>query len=806
MSSKCSKLRFVVPLVMVWVLAGEAWGQAAANRDAVAQSTRDSVAAQWPRDRVAADGTRIRLYQPQVDSWNDYTTLDFRIAAAFYEPARVEPHPAALILRATTQTDFAERTVQLFDIQLIDANFPTANETTARQLRISAEEMLPSAPQEISLDRVLAYFEPVDTEGNSAAERPLATTPVQPGGLRSTPPLILSSVEPAVLVLLDGDPIFSPIEGTDLLFVVNTNWDLFMLEGPSQYYLLNADTWLTAPDLNGPWQAAGELPGDFSRIPKNDSWVAVHENLPGRAVTGSSVSRIFTSTTPAELILIEGIPRLSPVADTELLWVTNTERDLFRHSGEGKYYFLVSGRWFVATDLTGSWSPTLGDLPVDFAAIPVDHPRSAVRASVPGTPEAKEAVMLAQVPHRAEVSRDSVTVEVTYDGDEPNFVPIDGTAVSHATNTTFDVLRVGDLYYTCFQAIWFVSSTPDGPWVVADEVAEEIYTIPPSSPKYHVTYVHVYSSTPNVVVVGHTAGYWGMYVAWGAVVYGTGYYYPPYVYYPAWYPRPVYYPYPYSYGVAAYYNPYTASFGRGAAVYGPYGGYGWGASYNARTGTYSRGAAAWGPYQAGYVRQAYNPRTDTYAGRYERATPYGSWGESVVVRGDEWVHTGRASNSRGTIRGVETSRGGRAVSGVGRNGRGFVGVDDQNNLYAGKDGNVYRRNDGGWSQAGRDGWNSVDRSTRPTDRAGTVAGERRAGDAAARRPQQTRPNVTSTRPTTSSAARNSTSRWGSRTQAVDHLNRDFRARTRGTTRTNRARTQRSSAGRGRARRGGRGRR
>jgi hypothetical protein len=429
-------------------------------------------------------------------------------------------------------------------------------------------------------------------------------------------------------------------------------------------------------------------------------------------------------------------------------------------------------------DLEDGWSPAMGDLPVDFARIPIDHARAGVRASVPGTPEASEAVMLAQVPHKAEVSRDSVTVEVTYDGGDPVFETIGGTGVAHATNTTFDVLRVGDLYYTCFQAIWFMSSTPNGPWVVADEVAPEIYTIPPSSPKYHVTYVHVYASTPSVVVVGHTAGYWGMYVSWGTVVYGTGYYYPPYVYYPVGYPFPVYYPYPYSYGVAAYYNPITATFGRGAAVYGPYGGYGWGAAYNARTGTYSRGVAAWGPYQAGYARQAYNPRTDTYAATYQRATPYASWGESVVVRGDDWVHTGRFSNSEATVGGIETSRGGRAIGGVGERGQGFAVVDGQNNLYAGKDGNVYRRDDDGWSSADGDGWNSVDRSSLSSEEAAAAARERGAG---------------------AQPSGDRRSEWGGRSQAIGHLNRDFRARTRGATRANRFRSPRSTAPRRRGR-------
>lgn len=775
MLSRRLMLSVALPLLLAGAKVDEASGL-------VQEAGLEQVEPQWPRDYVAEDGTRVRVYQPQVDSWDDYITLEFRAAAAFYPPDGGEPYPAALLMRATTQTDLVERTVELFDIQLIEASFPTADGPTARRLRVDAEEILPSTPQEISLDRLLAYFEPVNAQGQSAAKPPPPGARAETDELRNTPPLILTSLEAAILVLLDGEPILSPIDGTDLLFVVNTNWDLFMLEGASQYFLLNGDTWLEAPSFTGPWQAAGELPDDFSRIPQNENWVDVHANLPGRAVSADGVPQVFTSTTPAELILIDGVPRLSPVSGTQLLWVTNTERDLFRHTGEGQYYFLVSGRWFTATDLSEGWAPAMGDLPVDFAKIPIDHPRARVRASVAGTPEAKEAVMLAQVPHKAEVSRDSITVEVTYDGGQPNFEPIEGTVVAQATNTTFDVLRVGDLFYVCFQAIWFVSSTPDGPWVVADEVAPEIYTIPPSSPRYHVTYVHVYASTPSVVVVGHTAGYWGTYVSWGTVVYGTGYYYPPYVYYPASYPYPVYYPYPYSYGVAAYYNPSTATFGRGAAVYGPYGGYGWGAAYNARTGTYARGASAWGPYQAGYARQAYNPRTDAYAATYQRATPYKSWGESVVVRGDDWVHTGRFSNSDGTVRGIETSRGGRAVSAVGDNRRGFVAVDDQNNVYAGKDGNVYRRNNDGWSTASRDGWNSVDRSSLQSEQVRAAARERAAGDQPSRQRAQ-------------QAGRDA--RWGSRSEAVGHLNRDFRARSRGATRTNQFRSGRSGLGAGR---------
>ena len=36
------------------------------------------------------------------------------------------------------------------------------------------------------------------------------------------------------------------------------------------------------------------------------------------------------------------------------------------------------------------------------------------------------------------------------------------------------------------------------------------------------TYVHVYDSTPDYVVVGYTSGYSGLYVSYGCVTYGTG--------------------------------------------------------------------------------------------------------------------------------------------------------------------------------------------------------------------------------------------------------------------------------------------
>ena len=355
--------------------------------------------------------------------------------------------------------------------------------------------------------------------------------------------------------------------------------------------------------------------------------------------------KVYVSEVPAELIVTLGKAKLEKVEGTELLVVVNTESDLFLYGKESRFYYLVSGRWFRANSLGGSWQFASHDLPEDFAKIPQDHPMADVRASVPGTPEAQEAVLLAQIPQTAKVDRSKVTAEVSYVG-EPEFKPIEGTSMSYATNTQSDVIKVGDMYYLCYQGVWFVSASASGPWEVTDKVPETIYTIPPSSPIYHTTYVQVYDSGPDYVTYGYTSGYWGVYSSYGCMVYGTGWYYNPYYYYGSYYPYPVYYGYPYSYGVGAYYNSYTGTYGRGATLYGPYGGVAGGSRFNPNTGTYSRGAAAYGPYNARGWAEAYNPRTGTYAQTRQGANALFEMGHDLSAAR---VTSGRVRRATATV-------------------------------------------------------------------------------------------------------------------------------------------------------------
>ena len=642
------------------------------------------------------------MYQPQITSWANQKQL-VAYAAMSYTPKGGKKELGTAKVEANTSVALDERLVNFSDFRLTETNFPGL---PREQLKTAIAEITSTIPKEervIALDRVLAN---IDTS---------AIIPKNVEGVKNDPPTIFYSATPAVLLNIDGAPIWSPIPMNDLRSAVNTNWDLFE-HGPTKtLYLRNGGTWLKASDLKGPWESAGTLPDSFKKLPDDENWKDIKLNLSNTKLSASQLPKVFVSLEPAELILLTGgKPNYLLVpGTTQLLWVSNTENDVFRMGATGPVYFLVAGRWFSAPDFTGPWTFATPTLPEEFKRIPLEHQRSRVLASVPGTSQAAEAVLLAQIPQTASISKTLQAPEVDYQGGSPEFAPIEMTTVQRAVNTDKDILKVGDLYYMCFQGVWFMSKSATGPWNVASEVPKQIYEIPVSSPSHAVTYVTVEESNDDAVVFATAAAYTGVMIAFGCAVWGTGYYYPPYAFYGGYYPyyRP-YYP---TYGFGASYNPWTGAYTRGAVAYGPYGGAGVAQRYNPRTGTYSRGAAAWGPYGARGAASAYNPRTGAVGATRQGSNVYGSWGRTGVARGDDWATTSRyTSNVTGnTTRVTRTSDG---------------------DVYAGRDGNVYRKQGDSYQKYGDGGWSNVER---PAGQPGQVQDRAAQGGATANRPATT---------------------------------------------------------------------
>jgi len=663
----------------------------------------------WPRGYVTTSGAHVILYQPQVESWTDQKHMTLHAAVAYQAQGAPKPSLGTIKIESETKVALADRLVNFSEFTIKEASFPTVGKDAVKTVVAEIVNAIPREERVIALDRVLA-----SVDSSQIIPRNVA-------GVKADPPKIFVSETPAVLVNIDGEPIWSPIAQNNLRFAVNTNWDLFEDPAAKRYYLLADKAWLTASAIEGPWTPATTLPGGLTTLPADGNWDEARAALHNKQATASSAPKVFVSTIPSELILFAGPPRPVLVAGTKLSWLSNTESDVFR-IGDGLVYYLVSGRWFSAPSFNGPWTFTTPNLPDDFDRIPLDHPRSRVLASVPGTRQALEAVLLSQVPQTARVNRKEVQAPAVAFQGPAKFEAIEKTTVARAVNTDMDILKVGDLYYMCYQGVWFSSTSPDGPWQVTDSVPKDIYEIPISSPAHNVTYVTVEDSDDDWVDFAAAAAYSGMMVAWGTAMWGSGYYYPSYVGWSGGYPA--YLPsYP-SYGYGARYNPWTGSYSRGGGVYGPNGGAGYGARYNPSTGTYARGAAAYGPGGARGAVSAYNPRTGTRAATARGSNVYGSWSSTGVQRGDQWAQSSRVTrNATGnTGRVTRGSGGGTAVSRRGPQGGGTVGRTGGGDVYAGRDGNVYRNQGGSWQKYGSGGWSDAQRAVGTS---GTLGGQAR---------------------------------------------------------------------------------
>jgi len=657
----------------------------------------------WPRE-IKTKKALVVVYQPQVETLTDIR-LDARAAIAVIPRGESKPLYGAAWFTSRIATDRDARMVSLREIKVKSIKFPNVNEQEKQGLVNLLEREIPKWTISLSLDRLI-------TSLNYHPEDNIR------GRFNDKPPEIIFSQEPSILILIDGAPIYKDlIDGPGYYEVINTPFFLVSDAAKKNYFLHGGDTWYTAHELTGNWKVSQNVPYVLTNIVKK----AEKEKSQDEKPVVSGPVQVFLRTHPAELIQSKGKPEFSPVENTKLIYMTNTEDDILMDIDTQQYYVLISGRWYHASSLTGnSWSfVPQAQLPDDFADIPTDSDIANVRANISGTPEAREAILDNTIPQTAEIDRQKATVEVSYDGN-PEFEKIKGTDMEYAVNTDKSVLKINNRYYCCNDAIWFVANGAYGPWSVCVDVPETVQDIPPQYPVYNVKYVHIYHYTPEVVYVGYTPAYLGSYVYHGTVIYGTGYYYHP------WY-RYHYYPRPVTYGFGVHYSPFT----------------GWGFSYGVRYGwfhvgygyhpaTYYRGGW-WGPggYSPGY-RYGYGigfhygysagSRSGARAAYREsnRRSYYSNRTENIYKNGVSGVKsTGTGTGSR---RGNTTNR--NTVSTNKQVKRSSKGVSRQNNVYSDQNGNVYRHTNNGWQKRDNGRWtnsgnlktdyNSRNRGTRRT--------------------------------------------------------------------------------------------
>jgi len=584
----------------------------------------------WPRE-LDDSGTHYVIYQPEAESWKD-GELHTR-AVVMMSEAGGKPRFGTISISARTREEADHRSVTLENVEIVSGDFPSGASDQGKALAVIRKH-LSEWPRSVPLDRLRADLNIAEAEKAGDAVP-----------LKDTPPKIFFSPRRAVLILVDGDPVYRDVEGTKYQRALNTQALILKDASDQRLYLDGDNRWMTATQLEGPWSEAQPAPADLERVKAQIKKAAEAEQGSAEPAQSSAANAkpqqvppvapaVFVSTVPAELIQTKGKPEFSPIPGTQLTYVTNSENDIFMYLPTQEYYTLISGRWFSAKALRAQWSAVgSGELPQDFAKIPPDNPKASVLASVPDTKQARQAVISTQVPQTAAVKRKDAKLNVTYDGD-PQFKPIEGTSLQYAANTSTDVIQAEDKYYACHNAVWFVSPTPTGPWVVADYIPAEIYRIPASSPLYHVRYVRVYSATPDWVYFGYYPGYMGAYVWNGAVVFGTGWAYP------GWYGR-YYFGWPWTWGLG-----FRFGFWGGGWFWHPWG---WGGGW------YHPfwGARAW---YGGYWGHGWLGRGGVWA---RNVNVYNRWGGSTAVtRNAQSTSAGARANQAQAARSSSATHGG----------------------------------------------------------------------------------------------------------------------------------------------------
>ena len=700
----------------------------------------------WPREIEGGD-EKIVMYQPQLETWEGEELRAY--AAISVKKKDSQPKYGVVWFTARTEVDKVNRQVTLDNFKITAVKFPTMKERD-EEYKALLQTKLPAKSKLIALDRLEAAL--AASDGAQAAIKGVA--------VNNDPPRVIFATRPSMLVLIDGQPKFANVPETELQRVLNTRAVILLDPKTRKYYLNVMDGWLEASDLTeGPWSYAEKTPKGMKEITEQIKEQQKQRTEEGtknpsleQAKKEQKIPDVHISLGPTELIVTEGTPQFERIPGLGLEFVKNTSANIFLEASSRDYYILVSGRWFRSKSLAGPWEFVDGKhLPGDFSKIPENSAKAGVLASVPGTGPAKEALIANSIPQTATITRSQAHLEVKYDG-SPQFKKIEGTDLQYAVNTATPVIRVNDKnYFAVENAVWFVGPAPVGPWVVAQSVPPEIYSIPPSSSLHYVTYVKVYGSTPDVVYVGYTPGYYGTTVSstTTTVVYGTGFYYSPYIG-TYWYGAP----YTYGVGVAStwssgtgwsvtigvgyspggFYYPWWGPWGYyGPCCWGTAWGYGWGGYTSANV--YGR----WGNTAYTGTRAAWaNPYTGNY-GAGSRATFQNTRTGTVGVAGrgtNTNVYTGNTRAGRGVaaynphtgvVAGAGAGYAGNIYTGQGAAGRGAAAYNPNtgkgvavggNNVYAGQDGSVYRynRQSGSWSQNTGSGWQSTNQPQASVER------------------------------------------------------------------------------------------
>jgi hypothetical protein len=306
-------------LVFAWLHAQDATLPAGEPADSGAElkpgQTLTPLDLQWPRT-FPTNGYDFALYQPSINEWPG-NQLDGRFAIATRPTGTSNETYGVAFFTARTEIDKVERLVTLEDFKITKMDFPT--EPGLQNLyEVILQAELPTTAKVIPLDHLEAVF---------AASADIEKVKVQQ--VENTPPKLIYTTQPSLLVQIDGPPILKPLVG-EYERVVNTRAILLLSTNvfAQGYYLYASSNYFSSGSIEGPWVPDSSPPSDINTAVEaamaTKQVDPVYPRLPILVPP-----TIFVATTPTELLETKGVANMLSTPNTQLLYVSNSDKAIF---------------------------------------------------------------------------------------------------------------------------------------------------------------------------------------------------------------------------------------------------------------------------------------------------------------------------------------------------------------------------------------------------------------------------------------------------------------------------------------------
>ncbi|MGH9823300.1 MAG: hypothetical protein ACREDR_08625, partial [Blastocatellia bacterium] len=335
-------LSTIIALLVVQAMIAVPFGMASQTPKNGSQ-TGDITDSGWPRT-ITSGGETLLFYQPQISKWQDNQIQAYAAVAVKDGDGRSEIY-GVVYFTSRAEVDKVNRLVTLQDFKITKAEFPSAPDKAAEYVNI-LQQAQENKVKTISYDRFIANLQVAEAEKKGAGYE-----------LNNQPPRIIFSTRPGILVPIDGQPVLRPAGEAGLQRVINTRALIVLDQGRNIYYLYLMNGWVQAQTPEGPWTFADSVPSGVKKVkdklsPDNqvdllsdqestsdDSGTIIKkpESLKDRLKNGT-FPVIYVSTVPAELLISDGDPQFTPIPETSLLYVANSDDDIFLNTADQDYY------------------------------------------------------------------------------------------------------------------------------------------------------------------------------------------------------------------------------------------------------------------------------------------------------------------------------------------------------------------------------------------------------------------------------------------------------------------------------------